>query len=88
MPSTTAPKVVVDLVLDDAPEVADDSLLGATMSMLEDVIRSVGQASVPESSGGGPPPVSKDGAVGAIGTVTLALVAGAGVVETGLIGTE
>ncbi|XP_022681959.1 uncharacterized protein LOC111257129 [Setaria italica] len=64
-PSTTLSSPLVDLTVDDVPEV-DTSHLGATMSMLQEVLRSVESPAVPSSSGGVPSSTSTGG--------TLALV--------------
>nr|XP_034594579.1 uncharacterized protein LOC117856292 [Setaria viridis] len=62
---TTLSGPLVDLTMDDAPEV-DTNRLGATISMLQEVIRSVESPAVPSSSGGVPSSMTVGG--------TLALV--------------
>ncbi|XP_072150347.1 uncharacterized protein [Setaria viridis] len=52
-PLTTFFGPLVDLTVDDVPEV-DTSHLGATMSMLQEVLRSVESLAVPSGSGGVP----------------------------------
>ena len=59
-PSTTLSAPLVDLSVDDVSEV-DTSRLGATMSMLQEVLRSVEHPAVPLGSGGVPSSTSTGG---------------------------
>nr|XP_034597959.1 uncharacterized protein LOC117858913 isoform X2 [Setaria viridis]TKW14316.1 hypothetical protein SEVIR_5G160500v2 [Setaria viridis] len=74
--STTLSGPLVDLSMDDAPKVEDTSQLGATISMLQEVIRSVEGPTVPSSSGGVPSST----------TASLALVDATKVGEVGASG--
>nr|XP_034598534.1 uncharacterized protein LOC117859520 [Setaria viridis] len=74
-PLTTLSGPLVDLTVDDVPEV-DTSCLGATMSMLQEVLRSVESPAVPSGSVGVPSSMSIGGTL-ALVDVTKADEAGA-----------
>ena len=75
---TTLSGPLVDLSMDDAPDVEDSNRLAATISMMQEVILSVEGPSVPSSSGGVPSSRTAGG--------TLALVDATEVGEVGASG--
>ncbi|XP_034572112.2 uncharacterized protein [Setaria viridis] len=73
--------------MDAALEIEDASLVGATMNMLQEVIRSVEGLTVLESSGDVPPTAAEVAlTVSATGADALALVVAIGVGEVGATG--
>lgn len=81
-PLTTISGSIVDLTMEDAPEIEDASLVGATISMLQEVIHLVEDPVVPESSGGVLPTTAEVvSTVSATGADALALVVAIGVGE-------
>ena len=81
-------RLIVDLTMDDAPEIDDTSRLGATISMLQEVIRSIERPSVPESSSGVPPSTAEVASiVSTTSAKALALVIATEIGEVGATGT-
>nr|XP_034588549.1 uncharacterized protein LOC117850792 [Setaria viridis]TKW28336.1 hypothetical protein SEVIR_3G311600v2 [Setaria viridis] len=86
-PSTTLSGPIVDMTMEDAPQIEDASLAGATISMLQEVIRLVEGPTVPESSGGVLPTTAEVASTASTtGADALALVVVTEVGKVGVIG--